>query len=427
MRSVAKWPVLPLAEAFWFQEGPGVRNWQFTTSGIKLLNVANIEKDGTLNLEKTDRHLDESEVEKKYSHFLIDAGDLVIASSGISFDYDGLLRTRGAFVRRDQLPLCLNTSTIRFKAIDGVSDLRFLRFWLDSREFRTQITKLVTGTAQQNFGPSHLKATKISLPTLPEQRRIAEILDKADALRAKRRAALAQLDTLTQSIFLDMFGDPRKNDKNWSKAKIETVISDVRGGAALEPEDFVEEGFPILHKGAIKPGGKISIDSKKKTFATLEYVQANQRSLVNREFIAVTLRDLVPSGPSIGLAADLRKGPFDGYLLAQGAYAFRLDSRKLTEEYFVQLSNMPNFRHLLRQNAVGSTQIHIRTPVYLAITIPLPPVELQREFSKRVWAAEQVGHAQLSSQHELDGLFSSLQHRAFRGELVSEGRLANTA
>ena len=215
MKAAAKWPSLPLTEAFWFQEGPGVRNWQFTTAGIKLLNVANIEKGGTLNLEKTDRHLDETEVAKKYSHFLVDAGDLVIASSGISFDDGGLFRTRGAFFRAEQLPLCLNTSTIRFKAIDGVSDLRFLRLWLNGREFRSQITKLVTGTAQQNFGPSHLKATKITLPPLAEQRRIAEVLDRAEALRAKRRAALAQLDSLTQALFLDLFGDPVSNPKRW--------------------------------------------------------------------------------------------------------------------------------------------------------------------------------------------------------------------
>jgi len=112
---------LPLSEAYWFQEGPGVRKWQFTDSGIKLLNVGNIEKDGRLNLEKTDRHLSKEEVAQKYSHFLVDKGDLVIASSGISFDDDGLLRTRGAFVENHQLPLCLNTSTIRFKAVEGVA------------------------------------------------------------------------------------------------------------------------------------------------------------------------------------------------------------------------------------------------------------------------------------------------------------------
>src|SRR5437879_812655 len=110
----AKWKTIPLEDAFWFQEGPGVRKWQFENAGIKLLNVGNITKFGTLDLSKTDRHLSETEVAERYSHFLVDEGDLVIASSGISFDTDGLLRTRGAFVSKEHLPLCLNTSTIRF-------------------------------------------------------------------------------------------------------------------------------------------------------------------------------------------------------------------------------------------------------------------------------------------------------------------------
>ena len=128
-----------LDEVFWFQEGPGVRNWQFQKEGIKLLNVANIEKNGQLNLGKTDRYLAPDEANGKYAHFLLDEGDLVIASSGISFDTDGMLRTRGAFVEREHLPLCLNTSTIRFKPKDGRSDLKFLRHWLDGSEFRGQI------------------------------------------------------------------------------------------------------------------------------------------------------------------------------------------------------------------------------------------------------------------------------------------------
>jgi type I restriction enzyme S subunit len=79
------------------------------------------------------------------------------------------------------------------------------------------ILQWVRATTADNFPIDKLKALTIPLPPLPEQRRIAEILDKADALRAKRRAALAQLDTLTQSIFLDMFGDPATNPKGWPK------------------------------------------------------------------------------------------------------------------------------------------------------------------------------------------------------------------
>src|SRR5260221_1661423 len=194
---------IPLGEAFWFQEGPGVRKWQFTTSGIKLLNVGNILPIGELDLEKTDRCLSREEVEKRYKHFLVDEGDLVIASSGISFDDDGLLRTRGAFVQRSHLPLCLNTSTIRFKS-KADADLRFLRYWLDSFEFRSQITRLVTGSAQQNFGPSHLENLRITLPDPTEQRRIAGELERADGLRRKRRYALELADSFLPAAFLQL-------------------------------------------------------------------------------------------------------------------------------------------------------------------------------------------------------------------------------
>ena len=98
-------------------------------------------------------------------------------------------------------------------------------------------------------------------------------------------------------------------------------------------------------------------------------------------------------------------------------YAFRLNPLKVIPEYFVRLSNMPNFRHVLRQNAVGSTQIHIRTPIYLAIPIPLPPIEHQKVFERRISAAGLVETEQMASLAELDALFVSLQHRALSGAL----------
>lgn len=194
------WRVMNLSDAYWFQEGPGVRNWQFRDSGVKLLNVANIEKDGTLNLCKTSRYLSHEEIDTKYRHFLVDAGDLVIASSGISFEEDGLLRTRGAFVESHHLPLCMNTSTIRFKAAPGVSSLDFLWVWLNGTEFRTQITKLVTGSAQQNFGPSHLRALRISLPLPEVQGRLSRLI--AAFQRTKRQ--MSESEDGLQRLFVSL-------------------------------------------------------------------------------------------------------------------------------------------------------------------------------------------------------------------------------
>jgi type I restriction enzyme S subunit len=407
--AAGKWPSLPLTEAFWFQEGPGVRKWQFTTSGIKLLNVANIEKGGTLNLEKTDRHLHETEVAKKYSHFLVDAGDLVIASSGISFDDDGLLRTRGAFVRAEHLPLCLNTSTIRFKAIDGMSDLRFLRLWLNGREFRSQITKLVTGTAQQNFGPSHLKVTNITLPPLAEQRRISEVLDKAEALRAKRRAALAQLDSLTQSLFLDLFGDPITNQKGWPTATLGDMAEMITG-YPFRSEEYVTSGRAIrLCRGANILPGRLDWSDLARWPESKVAGLADFKLEAGDVLIAMD-RPWISEGFKI---ARVRQEDCPA-LLVQRVARLR-GGKKLPNEFIFHLLKQPAFTRHCRPTE--TTVPHISPKDIRSFSFPLPPLDLQREFARRVAAVEKLKTAQRAALAELDALFASLQHRAFRGEL----------
>ena len=234
--NMKRWEEKSLADAYWFQEGPGVRKWQFRNQGIKLLNVANITKEGLIDLSKSDRYLSPEEIEHKYKHFLADEGDLVIASSGVPFDEDGLLRTRGAFIRSEHLPLCLNTSTIRFKSKPGISSLTWLKSWLNSYEFRAQITRLVTGSAQQNFGPSHLKAIKISLPPIAEQERIARLLDEADELRKLRARADQRCSHLIPALFHEMFGDPASNPQKWSTRQL-CEIADLGSGSTPSKEN----------------------------------------------------------------------------------------------------------------------------------------------------------------------------------------------
>ncbi|WP_260332155.1 restriction endonuclease subunit S [Paraburkholderia youngii] len=294
---------------------------------------------------------------------------------------------------------------------------QYLAHYLRSPEFLNFANTVVAGAKMPRMVMSEFWAYKVPVPPLAEQCRIAALLNQAAALCAKRAETVARLDGLAQSIFTEMFGDPRANDRQWTRGKIGECISDMRGGAALEPDDFISEGFPILHKGAIKAHGEVYLDQKKKTFVDTEYAKAKSQCIVDRTFVAITLRDLVPSGPSIGLAASLLTGPYDKYLLAQGAYGFRLNHRLVTPEYFVSLSNMPTFRHVLRQNAVGSTQIHIRTPVYLEIGLPLPPIGLQQKFSASIRHLESIKTKARASAEEFEKLFASLQHSAFRGEL----------
>ena len=177
------------------------------------------------------------------------------------------------------------------------------------------------------------------------------------------------------------FGLHRRLPKNWESVAIKDVTSDWRGGAPFEPEDFTEQGFPVLHKGAIQKGGQIAIDPKKKTFTTESFVQSHQKSVIDQSYVAVTLRDLVPSGPSIGLVADLARFPSQKYILAQGAYGFHIDRGRLHPTYLVWLSNYEPFRLYMKRYAVGSTQIHVRTPVFQDLEIPLPPIAQQRRIA----------------------------------------------
>lgn len=193
------------ADVFWLQEGPGVRNWQFTAEGVKLLNVGNITPDGRVDLKKTNRHVSEDEAFCRYSHFLVDEGDLLMPSSGIPIDEDGLLRTRSAFASAEHLPLCMNTSTIRFKPKMAGASLLFLQGWLQSREFRAQITKLVTGSAQKNFGPSHLKQLQISLPEPSAQSDFEEKLNKIRDLQASLSPSVAETHGIIDCLFNRLF------------------------------------------------------------------------------------------------------------------------------------------------------------------------------------------------------------------------------
>ena len=171
------WAVEKLPALVWFQEGPGVRKYQFTTSGVKLLNGTNIEN-GILLLDKTDRFISNHDAFGWYSHFLVDDGDILIACSGISVDK---FHEKVTEANKSHLPLCMNTSTMRFKILSKRIIKPFFFHFLKSNSFKQQIGEQITGSAQLNFGPAHVKWVEIHFPSVPEQEKIAQILSDMDA------------------------------------------------------------------------------------------------------------------------------------------------------------------------------------------------------------------------------------------------------
>lgn len=169
--------------------------------------------------------------------------DIVFARTGAT--------TGKSFLIRDCPSNAVFASYLIRVRLGDKADARYVSHYFHTPDYWAQITASARGVAQPGVNASTLKALKIPLPPLAEQRRIAEVLDRAEALQAKRRAVLAQLDTLVQSIFLDLFANV--DTKSWPLKTIADLASPVEGsirtgpfGSQLLHSEFVDEGVAVL-------------------------------------------------------------------------------------------------------------------------------------------------------------------------------------
>lgn len=286
----------------------------------------------------------------------------------------------------------------------GELDARYLFHWVRGPRFVSSMVRLSTGASYPAVTDRIVKESPIPLPPLEEQRRIATILDKADGLRAKRRAALEQLDALTQAIFLDMFGEPARNVRGWPVVQIGDVTSSATYGTAQKASR--EGAVPVLRMGNLTAAGAIdTTDLKFLDHAEEKYLLRPGDVLFNR----------TNSPDLVGKTAVFR-------LPGEWAYAGYLVRVRLNEEaapdYLGTFMNLPTTKQRLRsicKSIVG--QANINAKELQRIPIPLPPRSLQDDYARRLEAVERAKCRASHGERCLDGLFSSLQSRAFRGEL----------
>lgn len=397
----SNWKEVFLPEVVFFQEGPGVRNTQFTETGVKLLNVGNINK-GQLNLKATKTHLSQEEAFGKYSHFLVDEGDLLIACSGIVVEN---FHTKIAFAEKEHLPLCLNTSTMRFKALDDqVIDLNFFKFYLQTRFFKDQLLRLITGSAQLNFGPSHIKKIKLNLPPLPQQQKIAAILDAADALRQNDKVLIVKYDELTQALFLDMFGDPVSNPKGWDKVKLEE-ISKISSGStpSRENESYYKGEIPWVKTGEVN--GKVIYSTSEKI--SKEALKNSSCKLYPKGSLVIAMYGQGKTRGQIGmLGIDATTNQACGVLPP---------SDKMNFNFLFQLLQL-NYEDL-RSLGRGGNQPNLNSGLLKSYEVLNPPIELQNQFAERIALIEEQKAIAQASLVKSDELFNSLLQKAFKGEL----------
>jgi type I restriction enzyme S subunit len=293
-------------------------------------------------------------------------------------------------------------------------EARYLGYALRSPFVLEDALKRKTGSAIRRIILSDLKRVRLPLPPLEEQRRIAEILDRAEELRSKRREAIAQLDTLTQAIFLEMFGDPATNPKGWAVQPVSKYVAEFQGGKSIESES----GENILTINRIL---KVSAVTGMKFLAHESKPVPDSYTPPLAHFVRPG--DLLFSRANttelVGAVAYVESTP-SNLLLPDKLWRFVWQKPPMTEPLFVwALFQTPAIRYEISRRATGTSgsMKNISQQKVFGITTIIPPLSIQKEFAHRVEAVEKLKASHRASLSELDALFASLQHRAFRGEL----------
>lgn len=282
---------------------------------------------------------------------------------------------------------------------------RYLYWWFSSD--RTQALLRSFGrktTSISNLSAEQCLNLDVPLPSLLEQRRIAAILDQADVLRAKRRKALAQLDNLKQSIFIEMFGDPAKNPNKFPAHPL-GAICDVRDGTHDSPK-YVSSGFPLVTTKNLRDGVIDFTDVN--LISEADYSAINKRSKVDRGDLLM---------PMIGTIGSPILVCIEPNFAIKNMALIKFTEHSPHRQFILSFLKSDAFEKMVNSESKGGTQKFLSLGAIRSLKIPMPPVALQSIFAARIQSVEALKATYSTALQESTQLFESLQHSAFRGEL----------
>jgi type I restriction enzyme S subunit len=280
---------------------------------------------------------------------------------------------------------------------------RFLLHYLRFNE--PKIADMGTGSTFKAITQKELRSIKIPLPPLAEQQKIAEILDAADSLRQKDQQLVNHYTTLSQSLFLEMFGDPVTNPMGWEKPKLGSLIKIERGGSPRPISEFLGGSYPWIKIGDATKGNDI-------------YLEKTKEHII-REGLAKTR--LLPAGSIIFANCGVSLGfariiTFEG-CIHDGWLSFsEIDENVLNKIFILKVLN--SITEYFRNTAPDGTQPNLNTSIMKGFEFMCPPISLQNQFVERIQAIEAQKQQAEASLEKSNDLFNSLLQRAFNGELT---------
>lgn len=372
-----------------------------TDDDVAFLGMSSVHADGTTDEGELRRFGD---VSKGYTQF--ERGDVLVAKITPCFE-NGKIAQAGPLT-----PVATGSTEFHVVRARENVDARYILHYLRQPRVRVEGERRMTGSGGQRRVPASFVATlPLPLPPLEEQRRIAAILDKADELRAKRRAANEQLDSLTQGIFHDMFGDPVTNSMKWPEGKslgdVAAVVSGITKGRRTSAPT---RAVPYLAVANVQDK-QLLLDSVKDIDATEAEIERYR--LHPGDVLMTEGGDPDKLGRGTVWREELPEAIHQNHI-----FRVRPDTTTVTPDFLAWLVGSERGKRYFLKSAKQTTGIaSINATQLRAFPLLLPPLERQRDFDSLVAkvraARERADHAD----DELARLAISLQSRAFRGEL----------
>lgn len=400
------WQDTTFGDIFEISSSKRVLQKQWKTTGVPFYRAREIVKLARVGSVANELFISEDlfrEFDKKYG--VPKPGDLMVSAVG-TLGACYVVKSEDRFYYKD-------ASVIQFSAKQPIHPPFF------QHAFRTnQILDQIhsgSGSTVGTYTISRAKETKIPLPSLAEQKRIAAILDAADALRTMRREALAQLDALLQSSFLTLFGDPVENPMGWPRKSLGDLAREKpNNGIFRKNPDYVQEGksgLPVVWVEELFRGSTINTEESRRVIPEGTEIQKYGLKYGDVLFCRSSLK-------LDGIAFNnVYMGIDDEALFECHVIRISPDLTRVSPIYLNTLLRSPQMRAIAKSKSKTATMTTIDQKSLCSIEMPLPPLKLQQVFENQFATVEKLKTLHRAHLAELDSLFAVLQHRAFRGEL----------
>lgn len=342
----------------------------------------------------------------RFENYLLQEGDILMShiNSLKHLAKSALFKNNNQKIIHGMNLLCLRPNK-------NILDQSFAKYYFESKNFKSQILKISNQSVNQcSFSAGELKKLEFPLPSLKTQQKIAAILDEADKLRQLDKKLIQKYEALSQSLFLEMFGDPVKNNKTWKTDKLGSICG-VGSSKRVFVKDLVEDGIPFYRGKEI---GKLSTGKSigSELFITKKhYEKLKDESGVPR-IGDLLMPSICPDGRILRVSDS---EPFyfkDGRVLWVKVNNIKLNS------FYLQSCLKEIFKSDYLNIASGTTFAELKIFALKKINLPTPPLELQNLFEERINSIEIQKSMVKKEIKNSEELFNSLLQKAFKGELV---------